>query len=68
MDYPLGRKLQAHLEFFISQLEYEYESGRESVLEMLATIFSTFPQVKYIKTSMPLCFNLIALNLLHLIY
>lgn len=30
----------------MSQLQYEHESGRESVLEMLAYIFQTFPQVR----------------------
>jgi U3 small nucleolar RNA-associated protein 20 len=51
VDYPLGRKLQSHLEFFVSQLEYEYETGRESVLEMMATIFSTFPQALLVEYS-----------------
>ncbi len=46
VNYPLGRKLQRHLEFFITQLEYEHESGRESALEMLAKIFADFPQVR----------------------
>ncbi|XP_064596875.1 small subunit processome component 20 homolog [Liolophura sinensis] len=51
IDYPLGNKLQKHLEFFVTQLEYEMESGRESTLEMLATIFSSFPQNVLIKFS-----------------
>ena len=45
LDYPLGKKLQTHLEFYISQLNYEMEMGRESTLEMMATFFSSFPQV-----------------------
>ncbi|XP_021355382.1 small subunit processome component 20 homolog [Mizuhopecten yessoensis] len=44
MDYPLGKKLVKHLEFFITQLSYETEPGRESALEMMASIFSSFPQ------------------------
>ncbi|XP_035663826.1 small subunit processome component 20 homolog [Branchiostoma floridae] len=44
IDYPLGKKLHRHLEFFVRQLNYDLEAGRESALEMIATIFSSFPQ------------------------
>ncbi len=46
LEYSLGeKKLTKFLEFYIVQLNYEYENGRESSLEMLATIFNTFPTV-----------------------
>ncbi|XP_078326712.1 small subunit processome component 20 homolog isoform X1 [Crassostrea virginica] len=44
LEYPLGKLLNKHLEYYITQLSYEMEMGRESALEMLATIFSSFPQ------------------------
>ena len=44
LDYPLGSKLRNHVEFFISQLEYEYENGRKSALEMVASMVKYFPR------------------------
>ncbi|XP_069689745.1 small subunit processome component 20 homolog isoform X2 [Periplaneta americana] len=43
MDYPLGKKLEHHLAFYISQLNYEVQSGRESVLEMMLSVITSFP-------------------------
>ncbi|XP_040003243.1 small subunit processome component 20 homolog isoform X2 [Xiphias gladius] len=51
LDYPLGRKLRGHLDFVVAQLHYEHDTGRESVLEMLAFIFQTFPKNLLLKHS-----------------
>ena len=46
LEYALSAKrLLKIVEFYIVQLDYEYETGRESALEMLATMFATFPTV-----------------------
>ncbi|XP_077988472.1 small subunit processome component 20 homolog [Glandiceps talaboti] len=44
LDYPLGKKIHTYLDFYVAQLTYDYEEGRKSALEMLAIIFTTFPQ------------------------
>ncbi|CAB3989651.1 small subunit processome component 20 homolog, partial [Paramuricea clavata] len=63
LDYPLGKKLKRYLQFFISQLEYEHSSGRESTLEMLVSIVNSFPEkVVYINSGLfflPLCMRLV---------
>ncbi|XP_043461043.1 small subunit processome component 20 homolog [Leptopilina heterotoma] len=43
VDYPLGKKIQEHLEFFVAQLSFELQPGRMSVLEMLHNIVKGFP-------------------------
>ncbi|XP_028810161.1 small subunit processome component 20 homolog [Denticeps clupeoides] len=44
MDYPLGKKLGSHFNFIVAQLSYEYDTGRQSALEMMAYIFQVFPE------------------------
>lgn len=45
MEYPLGKKLEPHLVFYMSQLNYETQPGRESALEMIFGIVTSFPIV-----------------------
>lgn len=45
MEYPLGKKLDTHVSFYISQLSYELQSGRESALEMIQSLINSFPMV-----------------------
>ena len=53
LDYPLSdNKLDnQYLEFYVQQLNFEHESGRMSALEMLSTVFSTFPVGVLIRNS-----------------
>ena len=53
LDYPLSdTKLDnQYLEFYVQQLNFEHESGRISALEMLSTVFSTFPLRVLIRNS-----------------
>lgn len=44
LNYPMGKGLKKHLHYYIDNLNYELEEGRESAIEMMITIFSAFPQ------------------------
>ncbi|XP_050392090.2 small subunit processome component 20 homolog [Patella vulgata] len=43
LDYPLGRNINNHIQYFVAQLQFDRESGRESALEMIATMIAKFP-------------------------
>lgn len=43
MEYPLGKHLDKHISFYLTQLSYEMQPGRMSALEMIHTIVTTFP-------------------------
>jgi U3 small nucleolar RNA-associated protein 20 len=45
MEYPLGKKIDSLLKFFIAQLNYEEINGRESAVAMMCLIFKGFPEV-----------------------
>jgi len=46
LDYPIGKQLDQHLDFYISQLSFDEETGRISTLEMLSAMFNEFPKNK----------------------
>ncbi|KAG5310535.1 UTP20 protein, partial [Acromyrmex insinuator] len=43
MGYPLGKHLDKHIYFYLTQLSYEMQPGRLSALEMIHTIVTGFP-------------------------
>ncbi|XP_031621023.1 small subunit processome component 20 homolog [Contarinia nasturtii] len=55
MDYPLGKKVEGFIEFFISNLNYELQSGRESAISILHSIVKRFP-AKYLNRKSALMF------------
>lgn len=55
MDYPLGKKVDGFTEFFISNLNYELQSGRESAITILHSIVKRFPP-KYLNKKAALIF------------
>ncbi|XP_043287121.1 small subunit processome component 20 homolog [Venturia canescens] len=44
MEYPLGKSLDKHISFYLSQLSYEMKPGRLSALEMIHSIVTGFPE------------------------
>lgn len=55
MEYPLGKKIEGFIEFFISNLNYELQSGRESAITILHSIAKRFPP-KYLNRKAALIF------------
>lgn len=55
MEYPLGKKIDGFIEFFISNLSYELRSGRESAINILHSIAKRFPP-KYLNRKAALIF------------
>lgn len=48
MEYPLGKHIDKHISFYLSQLSYEMKPGRLSALEMIHSIVTGFPVVSSI--------------------
>lgn len=48
LEYSLGKKLAKFISFYLSQLNYELQSGRESALEMIERFINAFPIVSII--------------------
>ncbi|XP_058805534.1 small subunit processome component 20 homolog [Phymastichus coffea] len=64
MDYPLGKKLEEHITFYVAQLEYERQPGRLSTIEMIYSIVSGFPPKVLVKHS-KVIFCTVALRLVN---
>lgn len=43
MDYPLGKRLEKLIIFYLSQLNFELDYGRESALQMVSSLIQSFP-------------------------
>lgn len=43
MDYPLGKKVDGFVKFFVANLNYEVAAGRESAIQVLHAIVKRFP-------------------------
>lgn len=45
MDYPIAKSLKGHIQFYLTNLEYEVQNGRESAFEMITLLIKTLPPV-----------------------
>lgn len=48
LEYPLKKKLDTFISFYVSQLSYELQTGRESALDMVQSFVNSFPLVSII--------------------
>lgn len=55
LEYPLGKKVEGFMEFFVSNLGYEVRSGRESAINILHSMAKRFPP-KYLNKNGQLIF------------
>lgn len=55
MEYPLGKKVEGFMEFFVSNLGYDVRSGRESAINILHSMAKRFP-AKYLNKKGQLIF------------
>ncbi|KAK4873532.1 hypothetical protein RN001_015561 [Aquatica leii] len=51
MNYPLKNKIENHVAFYISQINYDLQFGRESAIEMIHTFINSFPIEALLKYS-----------------
>lgn len=47
MEYPLNKRLDDHIAFYLFQLSYEMQYGRISALQMINNIITGFPLVNF---------------------
>lgn len=64
MDYPLGKKIQGFIEFFLTNMSYEMHKGRESAINILHSIAKRFPP-KYLNRHCEPMFVTFGLRLIH---
>lgn len=62
MDYPIGKALNGHVQFFLSQLEYEVQNGRESAFEMITSLIKNLPPVSEIYFVLNMFLNIIVVS------
>ncbi|XP_075229923.1 small subunit processome component 20 homolog [Lycorma delicatula] len=63
-EYQLGKKFSKHLNFYLTQVDYDLQTGRESALEMLLTLVKSLPENR-LKEHSGLLFVTIAVRLVN---